>query len=299
MRNVLMSFAAMILLAGASAAFADTYATGSLDGQNGWNGGASGGFTNNAAGDEAVTTAAAHSGTQSWRLSAGYDSPGAGTPFSPQLTASAGLTSSGATADSMSISIWFKPVGALGDGTSQSIYEGTTNRDDRTGSNLYLDNTASGIVLSTYEFGGGTYPLITLATLNDTNWHNVVMTTTSIGNDPATETTTFSIDGGAAITTTPWADQYRQANTYPYPSASSVKFDSGSATALSTTGFYYDDLSYSVFNSNDPSTVLASYSTSFEGASAVPLPSSAWAGIVLLCGLSLTGGMKRLRRVEA
>ena len=260
-----------------AATYADSYGLGSLDGVNGWSGGAQPGFENNNPGDEAVTNAAAKTGTQSWRFSTGYGSPGQGTPFSPQLSASAGLAGSGATADTMSITFSFKPVGALGDGSRQSIYEGTVDGTDRTGSNIYLENTAAGITLDTFTGAGEVDQQ--LAVLGDTNWHEVTMTTTSIGTNPADEVTTFSIDGGATITTTPWADLFRQAHGFSYPAANSVKFaDLNDAAIPQNGGFYYDDLSYSVYNSANPSNVLASYSTSFENVSAVPLPASIWGG---------------------
>jgi hypothetical protein len=294
MKRSILVFAAA--LACASVVRADSYTLGSLDGQNGWSGGAQPNFQNdNPPGDEAVTNSVAHTGTQSWRFSTGYGSPGQGTPFSPKLTASAGLTGSGATADTMSITFWFKPVGAIGDGSEQSIYEGTVAGTDRTGSNLYLTNTPSGVELDT--FTGASETEQTLDVFNDTNWHEVTMTTTADDANPADETTTFSIDGGAGITTTPWADLYREANNFPYPAADSVKFeDIADASTPDDGGFYYDDLSYSIYNSSDPSDVLANYSTSFENTASVPLPASAWSGLALLGGLGLIGGLKRRRR---
>ena len=59
-----------------------TYALGDLNGQNGWDGGIVGGnpvpFTNNNPGSDVVVNTIAFSGTQSWRYSGSYNSPGPG-----------------------------------------------------------------------------------------------------------------------------------------------------------------------------------------------------------------------------
>src|SRR5688572_16324347 len=53
--------------------------------QNGWSGGAQPDFTNNDAGDEQIVNSVAHAGAQSWHYARGYNSPGQGTPYTPNL----------------------------------------------------------------------------------------------------------------------------------------------------------------------------------------------------------------------
>ena len=250
-----------------------------LQAQAGWSGGAQPDFTNNDTnidngdgtyGDEKVTSAAAHSGTNSWRYSRGYGSPGQGTPFSPLFGATFGRPSSGATGDTATMRFAFKAV-SPGDGSKQNLYEGTADGGDRTGGHIYLENTAGGVRL--YMYDGLLDDYRTLATVDGANWHTVKMTTV-YHEDLAQDLTTYVIDegqpGAIVATGTTWIHLWREGYAYPYTPGARFKFASSFDGNPAIKGFYYDDLSLEIASSSQPTVVLASYSTSFEGD--VPAP---------------------------
>ena len=140
-------------VAPASASF-HAYSLGDLNGQNGWDGGKVAGnpvpFTNNNANSDVVTNTDAHSGTQSWRYSGSYGSPGAGTPFTPYV-ATVGAPNAVAAenspitpaGDQSVISFAFKAV-APGDGSVLQRLRGSSDRGKREGRALYLETLSAG-----------------------------------------------------------------------------------------------------------------------------------------------------------
>jgi len=246
------------------------YAPTSLDGQNGWNGGVPCViFVNNDAGDESVTTADAHTGSQSWRYSRGYGSPGCGTPFSPQLAGSVGRPSSGASGDIAVVRFAFKAV-SPGDGSKQNIYLGSVSRDERTASNTYLENTPSGVAL--YMFApapGNPCDTVqnTIATVSAGNWHTVKMTTL-YHEDVSLDVTTYVIDAGqpgqVTYQSVSWMHPWRQCNGLPYVPGASLKFASAFDGDPAINGFYYDDVSLEVLKSSASNAAVATFFTSFE-----------------------------------
>jgi hypothetical protein len=262
---------AMLLLTIAVTAQAQ-YTPTSLDGQNGWNGGVPCVvFLNNDAGDESVTIADAHTGSQSWRYGRGYGSPGCGTPFSPQLAGSVGRPSSGATGDIAVVKFAFKAV-SPGDGSIQSLYLGAVGRDDRTGSSIVLRNEPAGVRLTMSTFNQNPpacddFQDVDLATVSAGVWHTVKMTTLYHEN-VSLDVTTYVIDEGqpGQITTqaVSWPHPWRQCNGFPYTPGASLKFSNGSPDTTAFNGFYYDDVSLVVRNSSANNTVVGSFYTSFE-----------------------------------
>lgn len=264
-----VAIAAALLTVGIGSAQAQ-YTPTSLDGQNGWNGGTPCViFVNNDAGDESVTTADAHTGSQSWRYSRGYGSPGCGTPFSPQLAGSVGRPSSGATGDIAVEKFAFKAV-TPGDGSIQSHYLGSVPRDERTASNLYLENAPGGVVL--YMFAPDpsnacdqVQKIIT--TVSGNAWHTVKMTTL-YNEDVSLDVTTYVIDEGATgqviFQAVSWMHPWRQCSVLPYVPGESLKFSSAFDGDPAINGFYYDDVSFEVLKSSANNTVVASFFTSFE-----------------------------------
>lgn len=119
-----------------------TYALGDLNLQNGWDGGIVGGnpvpFTNNNPDSNVVTDTDKYSGTQSWRYGGSYGSPGAGTPFTPDVATVGALNATAAgspftpAGNKSVVSFAFKAV-APGDGSRINVYEGSFARDDRRG----------------------------------------------------------------------------------------------------------------------------------------------------------------------
>ena len=208
-------------------------ADGVLAGQDGWSGGAQAGFTNDdydvdngdgTYGDEKVTSADAHSGSQSWRYSRGYGSPGQGTPFSPSLGVTVGAPNSGADYPEMLATIWFKAVDPAGDGSEVNIYMGTEAGDDRTGFNLYLTASDTGVSVGTYRWDGS-YAWEDIATgLSLNEWHSIDIDAL-FTDDPEydSDVITYTIDQGMAgevsSTGNTWTNPWRQANGYAYSPA--------------------------------------------------------------------------------
>jgi LPXTG-site transpeptidase (sortase) family protein len=270
---------------------ASYYSTGPLSGQNGWDGGNASGasipFNNTAAGAADVVNTQAHTGSQSWLFANGGGSPGAGTPFSPAVV-TVGAPNEGATGDMVVISFAFKAAQA-GDGSRISIYEGAAKRDDRTGSNIYLETTSSSTVhlymvpaVQESPYNGSNFDLGTYAA---DSWHVVVMTTVYPTTDPSNMSsfgmTTYAVDGQTVGSATPWPHWWRYMNGvnednpagYPYAPGSSLKF-SNFYNDASHHGFYFDDVSFRVIKTSTHATVGA-FSTSFENVGSAPVVSSA------------------------
>ncbi len=191
--NIIRRLPVAILIAGVpltASALGSSYSTGFEDfslgqlspdmnsAQGGWSGGAQGGLTNNNPGDEAITNADSHGGSQSWRLSRGYNSPGQGTAFSPNITP---LSLEG---DVFTGSIWFKAVTA-GDNSSVAIETGTPDGTDRANIVAYITNGAGGLSLTSYT--GANFDNVGIATgVSATTWHNLSFTITKSGFTDAT-----------------------------------------------------------------------------------------------------------------
>ena len=291
---------------GASPAFATN--VGTLHGQDGWSAGccSSSGFSNNVGhpshsnsdlfydGDwhgEAVTTADAHSGSQSWHFRSGYDSPGGGTPFSPGLSSNAGRPSSGAAGDTLSLSLWFKAANATGDDSRIALVGGNPGGYDRSSDYLEIVNTVSGITVRTYVgvagggWGGGYLPVAT--GLDGSIWHELTMTASFL-DGAANDVWTYQVDGGTAVAGGAYFTTVRDNFGWAYETTNSLKFQPRHPNYDSSfSGFYFDDFAMTVSNSSG---VLASYSTGFE---VIPEPSSF---ALLSLGLVGLGGYRTRRR---
>ena len=269
---------------------------GSVAGQDGWSGGAASGLTNNGAqpsspnsdlfynGDwhgEAVTTAEARTGNQSWLLRNGYDSPGSGTPFSPSLAVPAGQPSSGAIAHTFSASFWFKAAGGPGDGSRIMIAGGNPTGNDRSSNYLEIENSASGITVRAMEGipGGGwsSTEKIIAAALDTTVWHKLTMVG-QFFDGPSNDIWTYRINDGSETTTSAYFETARDHFGYGYELTNRLKFQPRHANYdPSAEGFYFDDL---VTTTSGASGTLSSYATGFE----IPEPSTG-----VMVGLGLLG----------
>lgn len=283
LRYIIVTLFCMLAASQASAAMV----VGSLAGQEGWSGGASSGFTNNSAqpgssnsdlfydGEwhgEAVTTAGAHSGSQSWLFRNGYDSPGSGTPFSPGLSVGAGQPSSGAAGTGFSASFWFKAAGAAGDGSRIMIAGGTPAGDDRSSNYLEIENALSGIIVRSFNgvagSGWDSTELLIATGLGTDSWHQITMTGEFL-DGPDNDFWTYQVNGATSVVGGAYFETARDNFGFSYEITNRLKFQPRHANyGTGTSGFYFDDLETHVF---DSSGILATYSTSFE----VPEPSTA------------------------
>src|SRR5688572_3676591 len=151
--HIARSLALTIVCAITSPALAaTTYSTGFEDftvgpTQGGWSGGAVGGFVNNDTGDEQIVDTEVHTGDQSWHYARGYNSPGSGTPYTPNLSDAVDNVG-----DSMSGAIWFKAHTAA-DNSLLAIETGNIAGTDRAEILAYIDNIGGGLTVRSFTNG--------------------------------------------------------------------------------------------------------------------------------------------------
>jgi hypothetical protein len=227
------------------------YTTGALSpdittAQQGWSGGAQGGFTNNdhasatdqsvATADEAVTNAAAHSGTQSWRLSRGYNSPGQGTPYTANLPQ--GVANDG---DSFLTDFWFKAVNSIADDSSVAIETGTAAGTDRGNYLAFIEYSSTGLQIYSFTDGSLFNQVDLFTDVDPVPWHHLSMSLTKNG---YTDTVSVSLDGGSPVSYDAALNEWRQDNSFAYADSSRLKFRPRQDGDSSDGGFYFDDISY-------------------------------------------------------
>ena len=317
MRRQFLALAMVAFLALAGQCWGGITVVGTLNGQDGWSGGGPGdssGFTNNAAqpadsnadlfweGEwhgEAVTTADAHSGSQSWLFRRGYDSPGQATPFSPGLSVNAGQPSSGAGADTFFASFWFKAADVTGDDSRIMIAGGNPTGTDRSSNYLEIENTDSGVTVRTYDGvnggGWGTTELLVATGLSSSEWHFVEMLG-QFNDGSYNDTWTYGVDGGAPVVGGAYFETARDNFNYGYEMTNRLKFQPRHENwNVAYSGFYFDDIVTTVSASG---VLLDSYSTDFEASTtAVPEPSTFVGLIMGVMGLALYGWRRRRRSV--
>ncbi len=275
-----LSASVALLLTLIASSRGQSYTTGSLDGQNGWGGGAVPGFLTNVPGSEAVTTADAHTGLQSWRYSDGYNSPGGGTVYSPGLSQVAIESSA---INTFTTTLWFKPVSATGDDSRIAVEFGDSPGSDRSAGTLYLRNdVGTGLFISIAEPIGPTglptdTQIVTLASgVDPTIWHQLAITGSFISGT-YNDVLSVSIDGATATLHDSWLEWYRDDNTFSPEDSNRLKFRefnsaNDSDPSYTTRGFYFDDITYSSYDSTNRSGTEVIFTTSFEP---VPEPSTA------------------------
>ena len=252
--------------------------------QAGWSGGAQTGFSNNDPGDEQVVATEAHTGTNSWHYARGFGSSGQGTPFSPSLDLIGG-TGPGTT---FTAEMWFKAASAAGDGSTQNIYMGSYNGNDRTGFNIYLTNSATGSGLSLHTFSDVAFTEVEFAAnLNRSSWHKLSISASFHSTDVDLDEYSYTVTDEAgnaegSFSGNSWPNPWRVANGFSILYGDQIKFADGGGDNLTHQGFYYDDISYS---------------SAATSAGAVPEPSTA---IVMgLLGIVGLAGNRRRRRQES
>ncbi|MES2657061.1 MAG: PEP-CTERM sorting domain-containing protein [Verrucomicrobiota bacterium] len=205
--------------------------------QGGWSGGAQSDFANNDVGDEQIVNTEAHTGSQSWHYARGYNSPGQGTPFTPNLSPS--FQNVG---DIMTVNLWFK-AHTSGDGSLLAIEMGNVAGNDRSEIIAYIDNTASGINIR--SFTGGAFISVPIASALDASvWHELSFTMTRTATDNAIS---VWVDGGTPVEFNGSLDDFREDLAAPYSESSRLKFRTRHADGnLSFNGFYIDDITVAV-----------------------------------------------------
>ncbi len=225
----------------------------------GWTGGA---IPIAATVDQELTTVAAHTGDGSWRMSnaGNYNGMFDGFPMSPALAIAA---QEGTAADMFVFTVWFKAVG-IADGSNIEIDLGTgTDRDNF----LAITN------LPTLEGGlqlriGDNCNQVVFGWLDAASWHRLdVAATLRVGE--ANDTYTAALDGLGLGEFHTLEAFFADRGDLDAKTVDRVFFRSGYnvdelVPGGAGSGFYFDDLAYSVRSSADPATMLAQYETSFN-----------------------------------
>lgn len=214
--------------------------------QNGWSGGAQPDFTNNDAGDEQIVNTVVHSGAQSWHYARGYNSPGQGTPYTPNIGDSVNVIG-----DTMAGSLWFKAHTAA-DNSLLAIETGNLIGDDRAEILAYIDNVPGGITVR--SFTGSGFSNVPIASgLDASIWHELSYSLSLNATDLAVS---ISVDGAAAVQFDGSLKDWRDANSFAYSESSRLKFRARHADGNPLlNGFYIDDVSYSISAVPEPATV--------------------------------------------
>jgi hypothetical protein len=218
--------------------------------QGGWSGGQYSGYV---ASDLIVNTVA-HTGGKSW-LCAGTvtSAPGPGTPFTPNLATA--VTNVG---DVFQGSLWFKAHTAA-DGSRLEIDAGNTAGDNRSEILAFVQANAGGLTVNTFDYPDGAgvdnYSSVIVADGLDAGiWHQLSysFTRTATGN-----ALSVSVDNGQATVVSGYIAEYFDEMIPPQPYCDSSRMKFRSRDSLS--GFYLDDISYSVTSASvpEPSSVLA------------------------------------------
>jgi hypothetical protein len=277
---------------------APDFTTGSINGQDGWQ-------VTNPNYVQSVTTADALSGTQSWLRSNNY-ATGAFGDQSLSAPLPGGVKAGEATAvgatpsfTQMDYSVAFKAADTTGpDGTFVSL--STTDAGGDRMNYVGISNTdAGGLTLSAFDTTSNGFG--NAANFNETNltaiplsrdtWHTIEVDTTFV-NGPNNDIVKYFVDGTLVATLGSWESYYLNDPEQANPNDNQL-------FASDRVGFYTRSSPTQEGAASDADAQGLYFDNFAESASAVPLPSSAWAGIALIGGLAALNISRRMRRVQA
>ncbi len=290
-----------------------TFNSGSISGQNGWGGGgpASSPISPNVVQGLSLTdgnNAPGYLRVSNSTAQGGYNGNFGGWVYSPALSVTVGQSTAGgnptgAGADSMSISFYFKSQSAVADGSNVEVdfaNVGLTDRNNFLAITNDLD-TNGGFKIRYRQSNGlsGGFTTITAAAtgMSRTDWHHLEMTFTSKpGSDLANLDLINVLLDSTPILTNIYADEgARIAAPVPYLTVNGLLLRSGVGTDpsafngsfnnLTAAGIGFDDLVIKAFNDAAPSTIIDQYTTSFDTI-VVPEPAT-WAALAGLGALGL------------
>jgi uncharacterized repeat protein (TIGR01451 family) len=263
------------------------FAPGSIQGQDGWSGGA--------LPVSPLVTQTVDLGATVGRTGAGafvlsnstangdYNAAGAfaGWPFSPGLSAAAGQPSSGAPASVFSSTVWFRSVSSTADGSNVEIDLGFSDGSNRN-SYVAVINRADaqgGLQLETTEpAGGGAFfaPTVQVSNLARGVWHRLDVTAT-FRDGVANDTYMLYLNGNLIRNVDTGGDSFETFERYyddigaAYRTTNRLLFRSGARPSEigafadnAAQGFAFDDVSYYSATAAAPTTPLAYYFSAFE-----------------------------------
>lgn len=276
------------------------FTTGSIQGQNGWDGGAL--PIDSAVTQQVNVAGTGHTGAGSFVVSnstvnGDYTSGFAGWPFSPALSVQAGQPSSGAAADVFSATVWFRSVSSTADGSNIEIDLGFADGSDRN-SYLAVQNKADadgGLQIETTEPAGtsGSFfaPTTQISNLARGVWHRLDIVAT-FRDGSANDNYQLFVNGAlinnvdTGGTTFDTFEGYYEGVGAAYKPTNRLLFRSslkaselGAFADNAPQGFAFDDVTTSVSSSSAPSTPLAYYFAGFESRPSVVYVNSTFVGL--------------------
>ncbi len=313
-----MKFFAPLLLGSfsvATLALGQGFTPGSIDGQNGWNGGVI--PISSSVNQQVVSNVSAtNDGSGAFQISnntssGNYNGNFGGWVFGPSLSVSAGYAGSGAGANGFQFTLKFRSVGTVADGSNLEFDFGSSARNDR---NTFValtnfSNAGGGFsIRASGPDAAGNFPATTIAASNidRTTWHTLTVTGSFQGDGTGAggqnDTFVINLDGADIGTFTTFASFFQAPPADPYVLTDNLFLrsgrapsDSGAFNDADAGGFLIDEVTWRAFSLASPNVDLASYSTNFA---LVPEPGSVLAGIGAFICVAGTA-FRRVRRNRA
>ena len=197
---------------------------------------------------------------QSWWFKRGYDSPGIGTPYSPNLSVNTTDSDGDGSPDQgFYYQIAFKAATEAGDNSIIAVITGDPAGVDRASNYLAIYNAVGNLNIQTYS--GGSFNIL-IDNLDTTVWHILEAT---MYRDGDLDYWTYRVDGVEIISDEMgYFSDFRVANGFGYTESSRVKFQPRHTNQdASFQGFFFDDLVTQTLDSTT-GIVIDGYSTGFE-----------------------------------
>jgi hypothetical protein len=264
------------------------FTAGSIQGQDGWSGGA---ISIAPEVDQRVDLSGtlARTGTGSFVVSnstanGNFNGGFAGWPFGPSLSVTTGEPASGAAADVFTATVWFRSVNSTADGSNIEIDLGNVTGSNRV-NYLAILNLADGdgglqIELTEPDPSGNLYfPTAEATNLARGVWHRLDITATF--RDGAADSFTVALNGTGLPNTNTGGTSYDTferfyaAQGQPYQQVNRLYFRSDTAPSVfgfsdtGAQGFAFDDVSYAAALSTAVTSPVATYFAAFESTPSV------------------------------
>ena len=231
---------------------------------------------------QAISNEEYHSGNFSYHFKRGQKRESiSGCPTSPMLLFKAGRSDGNHTADvdGFYARLYFKAANSSGDDSRMEISPADTLGDDRVSDMVNIQATKNGIKIWAYEAGDLNtnqtcivnkncnqifHENVVAKNLGLSVWHRLEMTFRSYPGD-YNDTWTYRVNGEHETNNSAYLQAYHFEvdNVYKYPNRMRIRPRHQYKNARFQ-GFYFDDITFEVFNWSNPSKILDHYYTSFE-----------------------------------